>query len=880
MRLNVNGKSYEVSPPAGASLLDVLRELVGITSVKDGCQPQGQCGCCLALIDDTPKTTCAVPAEKAEGKRIVTLDGIDPEERTLIAQAFSRVAGVQCGFCTPGIALRTHVLLQTPGVPDTDKVRAALDGHLCRCTGYARIIEAVQLAAKVKWQGFLMPIPDQTGRVGQSPVKVQAEAMTLGTRDFVADLKAPGMLHGALCLTEHPRARILAIDTSAAEAMPGVIAVATAKDIPGQRWYGMLYNDWPCMIEVGETTQYIGSVLAAVAAEDPWTARLAAAAIRIDYEVLEPLTDPELALLPDAPQVNPTHANLLSRSVIARGDAEAALAQSAHVVDGHWQTQRIEHLFLEPESCFALIQPSGRLQLYTQGQGIFDDRRQCAALLGLQEEDLDVELVPCGGAFGGKEDMSCQGQTALLSWLTQRPVRVTLSREQSVRVHPKRHPMKLHYRVGCDAQGNLTAVWARILGDSGAHASVGGKVLERAAGHSCGPYVVPNVDVIGVAVYTNNPPCGAMRGFGANQAQFALEGALDQLAEKVGADPWEFRWRNAIDVGGVFATGQILEKSVGVKKTLLAVKDIYRALRDAGKPVGIACGIKNSGIGNGVLEWGKARIFVEADQSITIYNGYTEMGQGLSTILIQCACEATGLPYATFRTRTDTAYQLSCGQTTGSRATLLGGNAVKSAAEKLRVDLDAGLSLAQLVGRVYAADLLTDDTTALGAQLPPGKAIKTHTSFGYATQIVELDERGKVVRVIAAHDVGRAINPDLCRGQLEGAVHMGLGYALSEDLPCAGGIPTTHKLRDIGVLRAKDTPQIDVILVENPEPEGPYGAKGVGEIGLVPTAAAVAGALYAFDGKRRYRLPMQDSPAARALSVGKRKSAGTDWDAR
>jgi xanthine dehydrogenase molybdenum-binding subunit len=506
------------------------------------------------------------------------------------------------------------------------------------------------------------------------------------------------------------------------------------------------------------------------------------------------------------------------------------------------------------------------MHLHTQGQGIFDDRRQVASFLGVPEDRVFVELVPNGGAFGGKEDMSIQAQTALLAWLTQRPVRLTLSREESIRLHPKRHPITMHYTVGCDREGRLTAVKARMIGDSGAYASVGGKVLERAAGHACGPYRVPHVDVESQAVYTNNPPCGAMRGFGANQAHFGMEGALDLLAQKAGLDGWEMRWRNIVDAGDMFGTGQILDKSVGARKTLLAVKDDYYAARRAGRAVGLACGIKNSGIGNGALEWGKARLVVESDGTVSLHNGYTEMGQGLLTVLVQFAAEVTGLPAAVFRPRVDSTYALACGQTTGSRATLFGGRAVTSAAAKLRKDLDAGHRLANLIGRVYAADVLVDDTTALGAATD---RIKTHTAFGYATQVVILDERGRVARVVAAHDVGRAVNPALCEGQIEGSIHMGLGYALTEELPCENGMPVTFKLRDLGVLRATDMPEIKVILVEEPEPEGPFGAKGVGEIGLVPTAPAVASALEAFDGVRRCTLPMKDSAAARAMSVGR-----------
>jgi xanthine dehydrogenase molybdenum-binding subunit len=644
-----------------------------------------------------------------------------------------------------------------------------------------------------------------------------------------------------------------------------VHAVATAADVPGERWYGLLYNDWPGFVAVGEEVRCVGDVLAAVAAVDRHTAREAAKLVDVSYEVLTPTLDPLAALATDAPRVNPQHDNLLGHAVLQRGDVAAALAASAHVVSGTWHTQRIEHLFLEPES--ALVEPlaDGGLRLRSQGQGIFDDRRQLARFLALDEQKIFAELLPNGGAFGGKEDMSVQAQAALLAKLTGRAVKLTLSREESIRLHPKRHPISMEYTVGCDAQGLLTAVKARMLGDSGAYASVGAKVLERAAGHACGPYRVDHVDVEAKAVYTNNPPCGAMRGFGANQAHFAMEGCLDLLAHKAGLDRWEIRWRNALSVGDTFPTGQVMEKAVGIRKTLQAVKPHYDAALREGRAVGIACGVKNSGIGNGVLEMGKARLVVEADGRISLYNGFTEMGQGLMTVLVQFAVEVTGLPASVFHPKVDSTFDLQCGQTTGSRGTLLSGRAVIEAAAKLKADLDAGHSLAALIGRVYAGDIVIDDTTALGA---PVAKVKTHTTFSYATQLVILDTAGRVERVLAAHDAGRVVNPVLCSGQIEGAVHMGLGYALTEELRCENGMPVTFKLKELGVLRARDMPVVEVILVEEPEPEGPMGAKGVGEIGLVPTAAAVAGALEAFDGIRRMRLPMRDSPAARAMSVG------------
>ena len=409
-------------------------------------------------------------------------------------------------------------------------------------------------------------------------------------------------------------------------------------------------------------------------------------------------------------------------------------------------------------------------------------------------------------------------------------------------------------------------MFLRPLGDSGAYASVGGKVLERAAGHACGPYRMPALAIEATAAYTNNPPCGAMRGFGVDQTSFAIEGCLDLLAAKVGIDGWEMRWRNVLRVGDAFTTGQILETSVGIEKTLLAVKDAYYAARSQGRAVGIGCGIKNCGLGNGAIEYGKCRLAVQPDGAVDLHTGFTEMGQGLLTILTQCAVEVTGLPAAVFRPQVNSRFELA-GQTTGSRASLLGGRAVVDAAMKLKADLDRGLALSDLSGRIYAGETRIDDTTAPG-EMKNGK-IKTHTTFGWATQVVVLGDNGAVERVIAAHDVGRALNPQQCEAQIEGAVHMGLGYALTEELPCRDGMPVTFKLREIGVLRAQHMPKVEVILVEDPEPQGPFGAKGVGEIGLVPTAGAVAGALEAFDGVRRMRLPMKDSPAARAINLGR-----------
>ncbi len=863
VEFTLNGVPQVVTARPGESLLDVLRLHCGIRSLKRGCG-QGQCGACLALLDGDPVTTCVLPAARAAGKSVLTLEGLSREERDLISRSFVAAAGLQCGYCTPGIALRAKHLLDRNPSPTEAEIRRALQGHLCRCTGYAKIVAAIDLLARAR-RGEADPRPETDGRLGKRLARFDGAAAALGEQRTLDDIEKPGMLHGALVFSEHARARVLRIDTSRARAHPGVVDVVTAQDVPGERWYGLLLPDWPGFVAEGEEVRCVGDVLAAVAATDEFTARQAARLVAVEYEPLPPVTDPAVAITSRSARVNPAHDNTLSHTVLRRGDAEAALARSAHVARGTWKTQRVEHLFLEPERALAEPGPEGDLHLYTQGQGIFDDRRQVARFLGMAENRVTVELVPTGGAFGGKEDLSIQAHAALLARRTGRPVRVALNRRESIRLHPKRHPLTMDFALGCDAQGRLTALRARILGDSGAYASTGAKVLERAATHAGGPYRIPDVDIEAIAAYTNNPPAGAMRGFGANQVHFALEGCLDLLAEKAGLDRWEIRWRNAVEAGDALANGQILAASVGIKKTLAAVKDAYDAALARGSAVGIACGLKSNGLGHGIVEWGKARLAVEGDGTILLRTGFSEMGQGHFTALVQFAVESTGLPAELFRPRADTVEEIGCGQTTGSRATIFGGRAVRAAGEKLRAELEAGRTLADLAGRVFEGEVCCDDTVSLEA--PAGGGRKLHPTYGFATQVCALDERGRLDRVVAAHDVGKVVNPSLCEGQVEGGVHMGLGYALSEELACREGRPRSYLVRDLGVLRACDMPAVEVILVEDPEPTGPSGAKGIGEIGLVPTAAAVAGALAAYDGIRRTELPMRDSPAARALSV-------------
>ena len=784
------------------------------------------------------------------------------------------------------------------GAPEREAITKALAGNLCRCTGYLSIVDAIEQVAAAR-QGGPRPVLEAGDRIGARAPSYRGREQVLGLQEYVADHVVPGMLHGALRFSDHPRAVVRRIDISRALAAPGVVAVLTAADVPGKRNQGLIHDDWNQLVAVGETTRYVGDVLAAVAAETRRQARAAAALIEVEYEVLEPVTDPFAAMADGAPALH-EGGNVLSLSVLRRGDVEAAIAGAAHVVSDTFTTASIEHAYLEPESSLAVPQdgaaPGGssgavaggldaargtapgaasgglRLHVLSQGQGAWEDRRQIASFLGLAPQEVLVTQVATGGAFGGKEDLNVQAHAALLALRTGRPVLLALSRAESLRFSVKRHAFWMDYTVACDADGHLVAVKARMVGDNGAYASVGGKVLERAAGHACSAYAVPNVDVEARAVYTNNPPSGAMRGFGANQANFAMESLLDRLAEQVGIDGWEIRWRNALAEGDRFGTGQKLGPGVGLKDTLLAVRDQYRAARYAG----IACGAKNTGIGNGLKEYGRAVLRPDGQGRLTLFHSWTEMGQGTHTVFRQMAAAELGLDPARITVIVDTSHELDTGITTASRATMLGGQAVLKACAALRDELATrGCTLDDLAGQEFRADIVIDWTTKLGADV---EEPITHFGYGWATQVVILDDEGRIEKVIAAHDVGKALDPLMLEGQVVGGVHMGLGHTLSEAFVTKDGRLETDTLKSLGIIPAAGMPPVEVILVEEHQPEGPYGAKGMGEAVLVPTASAVAGALYAFDGIRRTSLPMRDTAAARAAVPRLRHLAGSGSD--
>jgi selenium-dependent xanthine dehydrogenase len=838
------------------SLLEYLREDARLTSVKNGCS-EGTCGSCAVLVDGKAQPACKLTVAKVRGKTVTTVEGLSAREKEVYSWAFSEAGAVQCGFCIPGMVISAKALLDRHPSPTAPEVKAAIDYNLCRCTGYVKIEQAIQLASKAFSDGGTLDT-EPSARVGARTARLDAKEKVLGTGEFVDDLKVPGMLYGAVLRAMYPRAVVKKIDISSAQSYPGVEVVLTAKDVPGERLLGHIVHDWPVMIAEGEETRYVGDALVILAATTKKKARQALELIRVEYEELAPLTTTKAAMAEDAPQLHPK-GNLLSQTIMKRGDADKAISEAKHVVTQHYSTPHQEHAFLEPESALAVPSQCGTLTVYTAGQSVYDDHQGIVEMLGVPGEKVRVISKYVGGGFGGKEDLSVQHHAALLAWHSGRPVKLTLSRPESFAVHPKRHPMDMECTTACDASGKIIAVKVRIVADTGAYASLGGPVLQRACTHAGGPYQIDNVDIEGRAFYTNNPPSGAFRGFGVIQTCFAMESNLNLLAKQIGISPWEIRFLNAIEPGGVLSNGQIADAGTALKETLLAVKDVIEAHPDAG----ISCAFKNSGKGVGVRDVGRVKLKVQ-DGGVVICTSAACMGQGIATVVLQIVAEATGLPKSAISVHApDTMVTPDSGTSTASRQTLVTGEAARRAGEALNEDLRAH-SLGELEGREYYReyDAITDPMTSDKLNR------MSHVAYAYATQVVILDSDGRVQKVVAAHDVGKAINPNGVEGQIEGGVVMGLGYALTEEFPLSNGVPTA-RLSTLGLIRSTQVPEIECIIIEKNLSELAYGAKGMGEIVSVATPPAVACAYFQRDGKLRNSLPLQETPYSADAAASK-----------
>ena len=831
-------------------LLRYLRDELRLTSVKDGCS-EGACGTCTILVDGRAVRSCILTTKKAVGKSIVTVEGLSPEEQEAFVYAFGAVGAVQCGFCIPGMVLSGKALLDVNPNPTEAEIKKAIRGNVCRCTGYKKIIEGIALAgATLRGETKIDPTLEEGAAfgVGDRAFRADVRGKVLGTGEYCDDLYLDGMVHASAVRSQYPRARVLNIDASEALALPGVLAVLTAEDVPHNK-VGHIQQDWDVMIARGDITRCVGDAICLVVAETEEILKQAKALVKIDYEPLEPVRTIQDAMADDAPRLHP-NGNLCQQRHVTRGDAKTALAGSKYVVTQSYRTPFTEHAFLEPECAVAFPYKDG-VKVYTSDQGVYDTRKEISIMLGWEPERIVVENKLVGGGFGGKEDVSVQHLAVLAALKVNRPVKVRLTRQESINFHPKRHYMEGTFTLGCDENGIFTGLDCEIYFDTGAYASLCGPVLERACTHSVGPYCYQNTDIRGYGYYTNNPPAGAFRGFGVCQSEFALESNINLLAEKVGISPWEIRFRNAIEPGKVLPNGQIADPSTALKETLLAVKDVYE--RNAGR-AGIACAMKNSGVGVGLPDKGRARLAVR-DGKVELYAAASDIGQGCATVFLQILAQATGLPREKLvNMGANSEVAPDSGTTSGSRQTLITGEAVRMAAAELKADLDgADGDLSALEGLEYSAEFF-DPTDKLGSDKPNPKS---HVAYGFATHVVILDDDGRVKEVWAAHDSGKVVNPTSIQGQIEGGVLMGLGYALTEDFPLKDCVPQA-RFGTLGLMRADQIPDIHAIYVEKEEllPFA-YGAKGIGEIATIPTAPAAQGAYYARDHVLRTSLPME-----------------------
>jgi xanthine dehydrogenase molybdenum-binding subunit len=907
MKLWVNEVGLEVEPAPGEMLSTLLRDRLGLTGTKIGCN-EAECGICTVLLDGEPTLSCTLPAVKAAGRRVQTIEGVaGPEALHPLQEAFVAHGAVQCGFCIPGQIMAVLPLLEKKPEASPEEIRHTLKDTLCRCGGYPTIVRAVQAAgANIRYGKPITPpvLPEleTTDVVGHVLARPDAVAKVTGKALYADDFKYDGMLIGKTLRAGVPHGTLTRLDVDAARRLPGVHAVLTATEIPGEHTHGLVVKDWPALVGLGEKVRYVGDAIAIVAADSEEIARQALAMMQAEIEPLPVVSGPVQSRQPDAPVLH-EKGNLLKHIKVRKGDVERGLAEAELVLDETFHTPMTEHAFLEPECSIARPLPDGRIEVVVGSQIPYSDREQVARCLGLRHDQVRVIGTLIGGGFGGKEDIAGQIHAALLAQATGRPVKILYDRHESLLVHPKRHATQIRVRIGADSHGRLTGCETELYGDTGAYASLGEKVMTRATTHSAGPYVVPHVKADCYAMYTNNPPAGAFRGFGVTQSAFAIESMMDELAERLRMDPVELRRRNALRVGSATNTGQVLTESVGLLECLDRVEaemrrragsDPFRPRLVSGKPHlrrawGLAAAYKNTGLGGGAPDRATAEVELYDDGSAEVRTSSAEIGQGLLTVLQMIAAEELHLPAQRVHVLlSDTDLTPDGGPTTASRQTYVTGNAVRFAAEGVRQAMSAALAerydrppeeirfvegLAQVNGQRLSYGDVVRLMKAEGRQprasyeywapatQPLESAGRMHFAFSFAAQAAEVEvdvETGevRVLTVIAANDVGRAINPLGLLGQVEGGVMMGLGNALTEEFILEDGRVFSDRLARYRMPGILHTPEIVSIVVEEPTSEGPHGAKGVGEIVSIPTTPAITNAIAFATGVRIRRLPV------------------------
>ena len=760
----VNGQKVE--PTGNQKLLRFLRDELHLTSVKDGCS-EGACGACTVIIDGKTCKACVPDTDLLDGRTVITVEGLTEWEREVYTYAYGKAGAVQCGFCIPGMVMCTKALLDVNKEPTDDEIKYALRNNYCRCTGYVKIMDAVRLAAKVLKTGVIPDDLDPDWNIGHRVSRVDVEEKVLGTGKYPDDFYFDGMLYGVALRSKYPRARVLEIDTAAAKALSGVEAVLTAEDIPGENKIGHLKHDQYSLIPVGGLTHYLGDAIAVIAAKDRETAEKAKKLIKVKYEVLPHIRTIEEAAAEDAPKVfDEEENNICAHKHISRGNADEAIRNSKYVISHHFETPWTEHAFLEPECAVALYDEDGDIFVYSTDQSAHQTLHECSLLLGTDRVKVQNALV--GGGFGGKEDMTVQHLAALLTYATKKPVKMKLTRAESL---------------------------------------------------------------------------------------------LNMMADKVGITPWEIRYRNAIRPGETLPNGQIVDNSTGLVETLEAVKKKYDAALEEGKPVGIGCAMKNAGVGVGIPDTGRVKLVFEKDKKLHIYSGASCIGQGLGTVLTQMVVTNTDLKHEDIvYERSNTWFAPDSGTTSGSRQTLVTGEACRRACDKVMEDRNAGKTIDDVIGKIYYGEYLAK-TDPLGANVPNPVS---HVAYGYATQVCILDKKtGKIEEMVAAHDVGKAVNPLSCEGQIEGGVVMSIGFALRERYPIDENCKPIDKYGSLGLFRSHEIPKIDAIVVDKPGLNVACGAIGIGEITSIPTAPAIADAYFRWNGERQYSLPLTGTPYER-----------------
>ena len=891
---SVNGRAVQVVAPGARRLSRVLRDDLGLTGTKVGCDA-GDCGACTVLLNGEPVCACLVPAAQVEGCEITTVEGLAQRAPLYdqLQQSFLAHGAAQCGACTPGMLVAATALLEKNPSPGESEVMDAIGGVLCRCTGYRKIISAITEAGADR---VAEVSPAAGAAVGARLVRLDGKKKVDGSEKFGADETPVGALGLRVIRCPYARAQFQFGDLDEfIAAHPGIALVLTSKDVPGIDCYGVIprFADQPVFAH--REARYRGEAVAAIIGEPDAIEGLELSQFPVCWQELPALKTIAEALAPDAPRIHAhREENVLVRGRVVRGDVEKALAQSDFVVEGEYETGFVEHAYIEPEAGFARRVGDG-IEIQACTQSPYMDRADIAKILGIAPENVRIIPTAVGGGFGSKLDLSVQPFVALAAWKLGKPVGMVYSRTESIVSTTKRHPARMRLRAGASRDGKLTALDFSADFNTGAYSSWGPTVAGRVPVHASGPYSVPNYRALTRAVHTNIVPAGAFRGFGVPQAAIAQEQLYDDLAEKVGMDRLEFRILNALDNSSPTVTGQVLGEGVGIRDCFEALRPRWQAARaEAAEFNANASGPLRRGVGVAGMWYGcgntslpnpsTVRIGLKPDGRIALHQGAVDIGQGSNTIVTQICADALGAPIAQFDLVSgDTAITPDCGKTSASRQTFVTGKAAQMAAKKLRSEIlkIAGACACAAIEFADAGVTVTEDGTSkslpLGKMAPDsfGYVITCDATFdpptspldengqgnpyavyGFGAHLAEIEvdvELGtvRVLKVTAAHDVGRAINPTLIEGQIEGGVAQGLGMALMEEFFPGKG----ENLHDYLIPSAGDIPPVESILIEDPSSVGPFGAKGIGEQAVIPTAPAILNAIHDAIGARVHKVP-------------------------